>query len=184
MLTKKTERQQFQGRFGESGHFYFTKTQVDNRFALCKDSLIYETGITIKLKGIYESLSNAENFAVLLPDKNSLHRQFLYLDNLGYGGKFHRYEKYYCPEGVLFPFVRVRGRKKIEIIDTGCIWMGTRFDLPLIYVDNDVANWISCYSLTGRVRREPFLPYHKIIDALPRLANKERYPDLEIDLMI
>lgn len=111
---------------------------------------------------------------------SSLSDRYEKLDQVGYGGKFEKYEKQYCPEGALFPFVRVRGRKNFQFIDTGCIWIGTRFEYPRIFVRNEVANWLCPYSPGGYVRKDPFRPYHQVIQILPRLMNKAHHPDIEI----
>lgn len=111
---------------------------------------------------------------------DELSNRYLRLNELGYGGEFEKYDKQYCPEGALYPFVRVRGRKKYEIIDTGCIWVGTRFEYPRIFVDNDVANWLCPYSQGGSVRIDPFRPYFQVIQIMPKLMNKYHHPDIEL----
>lgn len=185
MRTESQERQKFHGRFSESGHFYFSIAQTDTRFALCRDALRFDTKANIKLKRVYQSINDSEDYA-LTEFTSSFEFQDRYeqVDDCGFGGEFEPYDKGCCPEGAFFPFIRAKGRRKFEIIDTGCIWIGTRFDYPLIYIDNDVANWIGCYSPSGRVRRDPFRPYPDVIDYLPKLSNKERYPDLNVDLLL
>lgn len=182
--TGRTENKVFQERYSESGHFIFSRTETDNRFALCRESLLYSKGIYLYLKGVYPSLLEIESFCVLSPDKFEMKRKYEDLSDLGYGGQFLKYEKGFCPEGALFPFLRGKGRKNIEIVDEGCIWLGTRFDYPLIFIENEVANWINPYSKTGRVRIDPFRPYAQVLDLLPKLVNKDKYPDLDLDLII
>lgn len=185
MPTERRERQNYQERFSDTGHYYFSLTQVDIRFSLCKESLLFEHGIYLYFKKVYRSLRDIEECAVLRGDnKRKLRERYRSLEDLGFGGKFKKYDKEYCPEGAMFPFVRARGRRKLDILDTGCIWLGTRFEYPLVYVDNGVADWVSCYSQTGRVRKDPFRPYYQVVDLVPKLCDKEKYPDLNVDLLL
>jgi hypothetical protein len=172
-------------RLGVSGYPYFGKAQTDNRFALCKESLLYEGGIILRFKKIYSSLRDIELCSITDFDSvDELSERYKKLDSLGYGGEFEKYDKSYSPEGALYPFLRVRGRRKYEFIDSGCIWIGTKFKYPLIFVNNDIANWISPYSPGGLVRKEPFLPYFKIREIMPRLMNQNRYADLDVDGLV
>lgn len=182
MRTEKREKQRLHALYGESGHYYFSISQVKNRFALCKECLLFEPRLCLKYKRIYGSLKDIELCSITeYQDLSELTERYERLDNLGFGGEFYSYDKFYCPEGALFPFVRTRGKKNCLPIDTGCIWVGTRFEYPRIFVNNNVAQWVSAYSPSGYARKEPFLPYDKVIDILPMLMNKKRYPDLEID---
>lgn len=185
MRSEKKEKQRFHGRFGESGHYYFSLTQTDNRLALCKECLLFEKKVKIRFKKIYESLLDMEQCAITeFSDVRELTKRYQRLDELAFGGEFFPYEKGYLPEGALLPFVRVRGTKRYEIIDTGCIWAGSKYEYPRIFVDNDVANWVCAYSPGGYARKEPFLPYDKIIDILPKLMHKKNYSDLQIETVI
>lgn len=172
------------GRFGESGHFYFSKTEVDARIALCKEALIYKRGINIRFKKIYEGYSDLERCSTVeFQQVSELQDKYARLSEVGYGGEFCFYEKDYLPEGALLLFVRVKGLKRYEFIDEGCIWVGTRFDYPLIFVDNSVANWVCPYSPAGSVRMKPFLPYAQVIKVLPQLMHSRNYPDLEVGII-
>lgn len=178
-------KRKFHERYGDSGHFYFSIPQADNRFALCKESLLFERGVLVKFKKIYGSMRDVELCSILEFDSvDALSERYDKLNQLGYGGEFERYDKQYCPEGALFPFVRVRGRKKYEIIDTGCIWAGTRFEYPRIFVDNDVANWLCPYSPGGFPRKDPFRPYYQVIQITSKLMNKLHHPDIQLPGLI
>lgn len=177
--------QRFQVYQGETGHFYFNRTQSDNRFALCKASLLYEKGVILRFKKIYASTRDIELCSLIDFDSvDQLKERYDRLEELGYGGEFEKYDKMVAPEGALFPFLRVRGRVKYEFIDSGCIWIGSKFEHPRIFVDNSVAHFFSAYSPGGTVRTEPFLPYVKIVQMMPQLLNRNRYADLEINGLI
>jgi hypothetical protein len=185
MRSEKKERQKFHGRFGESGHYYFTASQTDNRLALCKDCLLFERGVVIRFKKIYESLRDMEQCAILeYNDVSELHERYQRLDELAFGGEFFPYEKGCLPEGALLPFVRARGTRRYELIDTGCIFIGTKYEYPRIFVDNEVARWFSAYSPGGYARKKPFLPYPAILDVLPELMHKKNYADLNIESFV
>lgn len=184
MPTRKRENQKFHGRYSDDGHFYFSRTQTDNRFALCKESLTYKKGVKIRLRRIYSSIKDVEKCS--LPEYwsvHKLHKRYVDLALLADGGRYYRYDQECCPEGALFPFVRT-ANSSLAPIDTGCIWLGSRFDYPLIFVDNEVAKWISPYSEGGFPRIDPFRPYFEVIDILPKLMNKARYPDLDVEGLI
>lgn len=185
MSTRREGPVKLQGRYSDSLHYYFSITQTDNRFALCKECLCYDLKVKIKFKGIYSSMKDMELCSMPEYDfTEQLTERYSRLNEVAYGGEFARYDKGHCPEGALFPFVRLKGSKKFEFIDTGCIWIGSKFSYPLIFVDNDVAHWISPYSVSGYVRQEPFLPFAQVVKIIPKLMNKNIYPDLEIDSLI
>jgi hypothetical protein len=84
---------------------------------------------------------------------------------LGWGSKFQDYMSSTVPEGSFFPFVRMRKRGRgvvREIIDTGCIWIGSRGSYPRIYVGNRFCKWYYPMSFSGRVLKEPFVPFGEI----------------------
>jgi hypothetical protein len=185
MRLEKQEKQKFHGRFGESGHYYFSLTQTDNRFALCRACLRFDAKVTIKFKRIYGSMLDVERCSIVKYENlKQLTERYQAIDELAFGGEFYRYDKEYCPEGAFFPFIRATGKTRLEIIDTGCIWLGTKFEYPRVFVDNDVANWLSGYSPGGYPRIKPFLPYDKVIDILPKLMHKKNYSDIELDSII
>lgn len=181
MPTERTGSRQFRERWSERGHYYFSLTQVDNRFALCKACLLYNNSVYLKFKGIYDTYLEIEKYAITdYTDLDQLTARYKYIDTFGYGGVHKKYDRSYCPEGALFPFIRSRARSRVDLIDTGCIWLGTRFEYPRIYVENKVATWVSGYSPGGFPRTDPFLPYDKIRDVLPKLMNKSYHSDLDI----
>jgi hypothetical protein len=144
--------------------------------------LLHENGIILRFKKIYGSLRDIELCALTEFDSiEELSDRYERLNSLGYGGEFFKPDTVSSPEGGLYPFLRVRGRKRYEFIDSGCIWIGTKFEYPRVFVDNEIANWFCPYSPGGVVRREPFLPYAKAIQIMPRLLNRNRYADLDID---
>lgn len=172
-------------RLTELGGYAFSLTQTDVRFALCRESLLFEKGISIGLKRIYGSFKDIELCAVTeFNSVDELSTRYDRLNALGYGGEFAKYDKQYCPEGALFPFVRYRGLKKIEVVDEGCIWVGNRFEYPRIFVANEVANWVCPYSEGGTVRVDPFRPYYQVIGMMSKLMNKHHYPDLNLSSIV
>lgn len=185
MSTRKEQQRKFQGRFGESGHFYFSLAQTESRFALCKEALLYERVVNLKFKKIYGSMRDVELCSIAEYESvGELSARYNKLDQLAYGGEFEKYDKQYCPEGALYPFVRVKGRKNYEIVDTGCIWVGTRFEYPRIFVDNDIANWLVPYSPGGFVRKDPFRPYAQVIQIMSKLTNTAHHPDLDMPTIL
>lgn len=165
----------------ELGGYAFSLTQTDIRFALCKESLLFEKSVSIGLKKIYGSIRDIELCAITECDSvDELADRYEKLNALGYGGEFAKYDKQYCPEGALFPFVRFKGRKNLELIDEGCIWIGSRFEYPRIFVANEVANWLCPYSQGGTVRIDPFRPYFQVVQILPKLMNKHHHPDIDL----
>ena len=165
----------------ELGGYAFSLTQTDMRFALCKESLLFDKSIKIGLKGVYGSLTDIELCGITkFNSVDELSVRYSKLNALGYGGKFVKYDKKYCPEGALFPFVRFRGLKNMELIDEGCIWIGNRFEHPRVFVANEVANWLCPYSPGGFARIDPFRPYFQVIEILPKLMNKYHYPDIDL----
>jgi len=184
MPTKRTESQKFHERYSDDGHFYFSRTQADNRFALCRECLRFKKSTKVRFRRIYGSLKDIEKCSIVeYSSVYVLHERYLRLAGLADGGEYWRYDQDYCPEGSFFPFVRTSAASYAPI-DTGCIWLGTRFEYPRIFVSNEVAKWISPYSPGGFPRVDPFRPYFQVIDILPRLMNKARYPDLDIDTLI
>lgn len=174
-------QRKFHGRYGDSGHFYFSLAQVENRFALCKESLLYDRSVVLRYKKIYGSMRDMELCSITeFESVSELSARYDKLNQIGYGGEFERYDKQYCPEGALILFVRVKGRRKYEIVDTGCIWLGSRFEYPRIFVDNDVANWLCPYSPGGFARKDPFRPYYQVIQILPKLMNRAHHPDIDL----
>lgn len=109
--------------------------------------------------------TSREDFSEVLADIN----QF------GWGGRYYKFEQ--ALEGAFYPFVRCSGRVPV---DTGAIWIGTRYDYPLIYVDNTVANWICPYTKSGKVMVEPFEPFHRVVENWHRLSNRRLYPCLKL----
>lgn len=185
MPSTKTRSHIFAGRWGESGHPYMTQRQSVARFDLCREALAFQSNVFIRFKKLYESFAQMEEYSILdCSDSSVLNDKYLQLYELGYGGEFSRYDKFTCPEGALFPFVRLKGRKKFEFIDTGCIWIGTKFDYPRIFVDNSVANWLNPYSHTGFVRTDPFLPYFQVIKIKHKFTSESLYPDIELDSLV
>jgi hypothetical protein len=181
MPTGRTGSQRFQERYSDSGHFYFSLTQVDNRFALCKECLRFKKGVKIRLRRVYASTQDVERSAVVeYRSVRDLHTRYFDLAVRADGGEYYKYDKSYCPEGSLFPFVRTAASSFVPI-DTGCIWLGTRFEHPRIFVDNQVAKWISPYSPGGFPRLDPFRPYSEVIDIFSKLMNQSRYPDLDLE---
>lgn len=184
MPTSKKESQRFQERYSDSGHFYFSRTQTDNRFSLCRECLIFEKGIKVRLRRIYGSIADVEKCSIVEPSNVlDLHNRYVSLAMLADGGEYCKYDKELCPEGALFPFVRTK-TASLAPVDTGCIWIGTRFEYPKIFVDNEVARWLSPYSPGGFPRVDPFRPYFQISDFLPKLMNKAWHPDLNINRLV
>jgi hypothetical protein len=166
--------------YSESGRLVFSKSQTDNRFALCKAALCPTRIHTIRLKAIYEDTEDIEKFAINDFDELLFNRMLVRLSQIAWGGVFTKYDLDYSPEGAFYPFVRFSGRG-YKPIDTGAIWIGARHCYPRIFVDNGVANWVEPYSRSGIVMTEPFEPYANVRQNMRRLANKAIYPMLELD---
>lgn len=155
----------------------FTSSQTENRFALCKKALCPDRTLSLKVKDCYQSEAEAQKFCKL----KFLSEDFFMLSlekvqQLGWGGRYLMPK--YALEGAFYPFVRCFSG--CRPIDTGCIWIGTRHEYPRIYVDNRVANWICPYSRMGHIIVEPFEPLHRVIENWSKLANKRRYPELDL----
>lgn len=173
-------RRSFHKRYSESGRLIFTKSQTDNRFALCKAALCPTRKYSIRFKAIYEDQEHIEDFAKLEFDEIAFFRTISKLYQIGWGGKFDKYDKDSAPEGAFYPFVRFQGVGYIPI-DTGTIWIGARDCYPRIFVDNGVANWIEPYSRSGLVMTEPFDIHSEVVKNMKRLSNKAIFPMLEIE---
>lgn len=172
-------RKPFHKKYSDSGKLIFTKSQTDNRFALCKAALCPTRKYSIRFKAIYAEQSEIEAFSRLEFDEIAFLRNLVKLHEIGWGGKFKKYEKEYSPEGAFYPFIRFRGAGYIPI-DTGAIWIGARDCYPRIFVDNGIANWIEPYSRSGSVMTEPFDIYSEVSKNMKRLSNKAVFPMLDI----
>lgn len=159
----------------------FTANQTDIRFALCKKALCPDRTLILKLKDCYQSEAQEQSFCKLkFLSEEYFTANLSKIEGLAWGG-VHMNCKL-ALEGGFYPFVRYMNR--CRPVDTGCIWIGTRHEYPRIYVNNRVANWICPYSRTGHVMTEPFEPLYRVIENWSKLANKKRYPDLDLPPLI
>lgn len=130
----------------------------------------------LRFKHWHRSDMDLQKYARLSPtSREDFTERMQEMSQFGWGGQYWKPEV--ALEGAFYLFVRCNGRKPI---DTGAIWIGTRYDFPLIYVDNSVANWICPYTRTGRVMTEPFEPIHRVIENWARLSNRKLYPSLNL----
>jgi hypothetical protein len=179
---KKSQNKKFYERFSESGHGLFTKNQTENRFALCRAAICPTSALRVRFKGVYRSQSEVEKFSVqkfIAPEIFT--QKYMEIEELGWGGKYVAYDKGCASYGAFYPFVRTSGARGYLPIDSGCIWIGTDTEYPLIFVQNGVATWISPYSPSGYVRTKPFIQWPKIREHLDSLSDGRIYPDLQID---
>lgn len=174
-------KSKFHKRYSDSGRLIFTKTQTDNRFALCKAALIPTRGHSIRFKKIYDSIEEIEKFCLLDFNQNVFTKNLLKISQIAWGGEFEKYDADYSPEGAFYPFVRFTGRS-FTPVDTGAIWIGARDCYPRIFVDNGVADcWVEPYSRSGLVMTEPFQTFPDVSKNLNRLSNRAIYPMLDIE---
>lgn len=155
----------------------FSSTQTDNRIALCKRALCPDRSLIIKMKDCYESEVITQKYCKLkFLSEEYFNENLKNLLQLGWGGMYKTPK--YALEGAFYPFVRCMQRTRP--VDTGVIWIGTRYEYPRIYVDNLVANWLCPYSRGGHVLWEPFEPVYRVIQNWSRLADRRFYPDLQL----
>lgn len=180
MSRKKQTRYEF--KYSENGGLLFTETQTKHRFALCREALSCDKKYTTRFKDIYESRNEIEKHAVAeLRTLGGLTDKYFDLQMRAWGGIYIEYGQFASPVGAFYPFVRTRFNSH-QIVDEGCVWIGSISEYPLIYVHNNVAKWVCPYSKGGFVRKEPFLATPEARKILPRLMNKAIYPDLDVQL--
>ena len=168
-------------KYSETGKLLFTEAQTKKRFALCRESLTVNKKYSLRVKKIYSSQKDLESHCLQeFISEDIFTHNYLKLYQRAWGGEYFDYTKIASAEGAFFPFVRTRFNSH-QAIDEGCIWIGNISSYPLIYVANNIANWICPYSQGGFVRIEPFLPYAEARKIMPRLMNKRIYPDLSFD---
>lgn len=168
-------------KYSESGKILFTENQTKQRFALCKEALSCNKKYTTRFKDIYESRAEIEDHVVTdLVTVDALTDKYFDLQMRAWGGVYIEYGRFSSPVGAFYPFVRTRFNSH-QAIDEGCVWIGGLSEYPLIYVNNNIAKWISPYSPGGYVRKEPFLSAPEAKKILPRLTNKAIYPDLDVE---
>lgn len=97
---------------------------------------------------------------------------------LGWGSRFEEYAASSVPEGAFFPFVRMRKRSKL-LVDTGCIWIGSRGFYPRIHVGNRFCKWYYPMSFSGRVIQQPFVPFGEIRLHMDYLKSEKTMQMLE-----
>lgn len=178
---KKSQNKKYYERFSETGHGLFTKSQTDTRFALCKAALCPAPSLCLRFKGVYKSQIEVEKFSCqkfLAPEIFT--QKYMMIEELGWGGRYMTYDKGYATYGGFYPFVRTAGARSFRPVDTGCIWIGTDTEYPLIFLQNGVATWISPYSPGGYVRTEPFIQWPKIRNHMHSLSDGRIYPDIDI----
>lgn len=169
-------------KFSESGKILFTEAQTKRRLRLCVEALSNDKSYSTRFKDIYESQDDLERNAMREFEIAGLFTdRYFQLQQRAWGGIYNRYDKFASVEGAFFPFVRTRFNSH-QPIDEGCVWIGNMNSYPLIYVANNIARWISPYSVGGFVRKEPFLPYPEARKILPRLMNRLIYPDLNVEV--
>ena len=168
--------------YSESSHILFTQEQTKKRFAICRTALTNNKKYSLRLKKIYTSQQEIEDFSLQkLESVTKFTDVYFELAQRAWGGQYFAYDKTCATEGGFYPFVRTRFNSH-QPVDEGCIWIGGIDSYPLIFVANTVAQWICPYSPGGFLRTEPFLPYHEALKILPRLMNKKIYTDLDVQL--
>lgn len=153
----------------------FTANQTDIRIALCKKALCPDRSMIIKFKDCYQSEAHIES----LSKTKFLSEEYFTevaksVIELGWGGKFATPKT--ALEGAFYPFVRCI--LKSRPVDSGIIWIGTKYEYPRIYVDNLVADWLCPYAKNGTVMVEPFEPLSRVIANWRRLSDRRLYPAL------
>jgi hypothetical protein len=167
----------YHARTNKDGWPVFTKTQTDNRIALCKSALCPDRTLLIKFKDCYKDETEIAKFCKMrFLSEEYFDQNVKDLSKLAWGGVYTKYA--FALEGAFYPFVRCIQRSRP--IDTGVIWIGTRHEYPRVFVDNLVAHWICPYSRSGIVMTEPFEPLHRVLDNWQRLADRRFYPCLNL----
>lgn len=149
---------------------------------LCREALSNNKCYTTRFKNIYCSSAEIEKSSIKeFSDTTTFTHRYFELQQIAWGGLYEDYDKIACPVGAFFPFVRTKFNSH-QPVDEGCVWIGNMTSYPLIYVANNIARWVSPYSASGLVRKEPFLPFAEIKKILPKLMNRVSYPDLQVDI--
>jgi hypothetical protein len=154
----------------------FSKAQTDNRLALCKQAICQGRKYVIRFKRWYNTELDIQKHAKLRTTSRQEFTEILEeINQFGWGGIYCQIEQ--AIEGGFYPFVRCSGNKPI---DTGAIWIGTRHDFPLIYINNTVADWICPYTKSGNVMTEPFDTLPQVVQNWHRLSNRKLFPSLRL----
>jgi hypothetical protein len=179
-MNQKT-RTKLHFKYSETGTLLFTEAQTKKRFALCREALTGNKRYSLRVKKIYDSQLDLENYCIKeFTSEGDFTLNYLKLYQRAWGGRYFEYKEFCSAEGAFFPFVRTRFNSH-QPVDEGCIWIGNANCYPLIYAANNIARWICPYSQGGFVRVEPFLPYPEARKIISRLMNKRLYPDLSFD---
>lgn len=161
----------------DHGWSIFSSAQTENRIALCKRALCPDRSLLIRFKDCYLSELEAQKYCKMkFLSEHDFNKNAENLRQLAWGGRFVAPK--YALEGGFYPFVRCV--QKVRPLDSGIIWIGTRYEYPRIYVENLVANWLCPYSKGGHVMSEPFEPLHRVLDNWERLADRRYYPCLAL----
>lgn len=147
--------------WNEQGFLEFNKQQTNLRWRLCKEALQSDR-FSIKLKGCYTStLQIAEHSTLFFNSHNEFDVFYTRILALGWGCKYEMYLSNPSPEGAFYPFNRFSYGSR-ELVDSGCIWIGTRSSYPRIKVENRYCKWYFPMNLSGIVIKEPFAPFREI----------------------
>jgi len=162
-------------KINKHGWPMFTASQTDNRFALCKKALCPDRTLLVRIKDCYASEFEIQKYCKLkFLSEEYFSENAKNFSQLAWGGMYTIHK--FALEGAFYPFVRCM--EKTRPVDSGVIWIGTRYEYPRIYVDNLVANWLCPYSKGGYVMTEPFEPLYRVLDNWSRLADRCLYPCL------
>lgn len=155
----------------------FTSNQTENRIALCRKALCPQRDLTLRFKDCYPSEQEIVKFCKLqFLSEEYFNENAKSIQEMGWGGCYKTPKS--ALEGAFYPFVRCIQR--CRPIDTGIVWIGTKYEYPRIYVDNLVANWLCPYSEAGYVMSEPFEPLPRVLQNWSQLADRRRYPSLSL----
>jgi hypothetical protein len=139
----------------------FNKSQARLRWRLCKDALRSDLH-SIQVKECYEDkLEMFHHSSLEFFSHEDFNEKYTRIRALGWNCKWAKYLSDTVPEGSFFPFVRFN-QNKSRLIDTGCIWIGSRSSYPRIYVDNNYCKWYFPINLTGEIIWEPFVPFSEL----------------------
>ena len=170
-------RHKHQERLNTYGWPVFTKAQTEMRLALCKAAVAPTRKYLIRFKDCYENDLEIQQHSKLQKLSRHIFDETLQqINEKSWGGKYRKYD--IALEGAFLPFVRCSG---VKPLDQGAIWIGTKHDYPLIFINNFVAHWLCPYTKMGLIMTEPFDTYSSVVQNWSRLSNRKLYPCLDLD---
>ena len=151
----------------------FSEAQTRARINYCRDSLAGEKRLTIRLKNIYYHGDIWPEHYAKDSFNNNLEFDRIYaaLFDLPFNGYLRIDKGFIAPIGSFWPWVRFY-QKSYNVIDCGCLWIGSKSSYPRIWVDNQYSQeWWLPIDYAGNCLWQGFLPRVLIGDLKENLIS-------------